>query len=633
MSDSIFPIDVSAVYEPRLELGNRRQWIVVRGSEAVTYYAFPAQTASSNQWTFNCNPPSRDTVLDRVVLIEVPYTLTFGPNALNPTANNLLQPGRDAFRAFPISSITQTLSAVINGFPVTIELGPIISSLSRFHVPYSVKNGMMSIAPNMTDNCQTYADFDGANTNPLGSYDINPAQNPRGAYPMTVVSNTPAGAVITGTLVEEVVLPPFLWANSPEAGGLTNMDTLTFNWVLNANLANIWSHSTFTDITVAGTQQSIIGSLNVQFATPNMFLAFLTPSIIQQIPPSITYPYFQVNRYTTQTLQPCAPNASLTNLTTNSMQLESIPRKIYLFAKQADAQIFNSFQSIITHTDTFMQIDNININFANVQGILSGASQSQLYQMSVQNGLNITYPEWLGITQELTGVAGNLTTIRGLTGSIVCIEPAKDFGIRANLAEGSLGQFLFQVQFGVTNTNQHLTFNVDLWVICVYDGILTVASNFASGQIGVVTPNDVVNAPLADVSYHELEKVYGGDFFSTFKNIANRIGRGIRKGVQFAKNDVLPVVEKGVKIGKDLLPIVTALAPLLLAAGEGEGGAMAGDAMGGYTGMGSRRMHRNRSGGVLYGGCKYCGDGECMCKHMRGGAMMSKHEMRKRLMR
>ncbi len=84
MSQSAIPLNVVAVYEPRLELNNERQWVVIKGGQLVTYYPFPATSFSNSQFNFTCNPPSAQTVLDRAVFIEVPYTITFSQNSGNP---------------------------------------------------------------------------------------------------------------------------------------------------------------------------------------------------------------------------------------------------------------------------------------------------------------------------------------------------------------------------------------------------------------------------------------------------------------------------------------------------------------------------------------------------------------------
>ncbi|AVL93352.1 putative major capsid protein [Zamilon virus] len=607
MSNSAVPLNVVAIQEPRLELNNERTWVVVKGGQQVTYYPFPSTSFSSNQFNFICNPPSAQTVLDRLAFIQVPYDITFNVNPAHAgVTDNLLQPGRDAFRAFPISSITNTLTATINGFPVNIELGQIIHALSRYHTPLKLKNGWMSMQPSFEDNYQSYRDADATNNNPLGDFTSASglSELPRGSYSMNVVSNTPTTARITGVLYEQVFLPPFIW-DEHQAGGLANLTSLTFNWVLNNNLARIWSHS---DITNDVSGNSTIGSMNVSFQQPSMYLGFVTPRLNIPIPPRITYPYFKLSRYTTQFQNTLAPNATST-YKSNIVQLDSIPRKLYVFMKQSDSVIYQNLNNQITTPDVFMQINSLNLTWNNQQGVLSGASAQNLYDFSVQNGYNKTWTEFNGLTQQLSGVSGSPTKVIGLEGGIVCLELGKDVGLRDDEAEGVLGNFNLQVQMTCTNTNQYVTVVPDMYIIAVYDGTLVISNTSAMASIGVASKEEVLNAPINhNMSYHELQTVYGGDFFSTFKNFLGKAANVAGKVNNFLKDS---------KVASSVLgaiphPYAQVPGQILRNIGYGEGGVSAGGVVAGSG--------RRKKGGVLVGGNEY-----------EGGRYMSKAELKKAL--
>lgn len=546
MSNSAVPLKVLAVYEPRLELNNERAWVVVKGAQTTTYYPFPAASWSNNQFNFICNPPSANTVLDRSVFIEVPFIMTFlantaanfpaGPN--NPPVGNLLVPGQDAFRAFPISSVCNTLSCTINGYVVNLELSQVIHCLSRYHAPLALKNGWMSGQPAMEDNYASYIDAAGANNNPLGQYGdaTGMSELPRGAYPygtgaqILAVTNNGQGAVIQGVLREQVILPPFLW-DECEAGGLSNLTSLTFNFILSNNLGRMWSHSPASDLP-GPPPISTIGSIDVNFAQPSLYLGFLTPRLSQPIPPRITYPFFNISRFTTQfgSTRSLAPNASDT-YKSNIIQLDSIPRKIYCFCKPSDTVIYGGNMSALVSTpDVFMQINNLNVTWNNNQGVLSGASPMNLYQFSRSNGYSKTWTEFNGYTQRLTGVLGQSTQCIGLEGGIICLELGKDVGLHDNEAEGVIGNFNLQIQMTVTNQNQYQTITPDMYIICVFDGTLVISNTSAMASIGVASREDVLMAPVAhNISYNELEKIYGGDFFSKFKGFLGDVNSFLRK--------------------------------------------------------------------------------------------------------
>lgn len=593
MSKSIVqPLDYFAINEPRLELDNKRVYVIEKGGQTVTYTPYPATSFNNTGFVFNTTPPSKGTVLDRIAIIKVPVSLTFTGTA--PGTDTILQKGRDAFRAYPLSSVTSTLTSIINGFPVSVELKDVVHIMSRFHEKIDNRNTFASITPQMEDNYQQYSDANGAGNNPLNDYTGNGGEEiPRGAFPyidpssglVTATTNSGTSALINATITEYVMLPPYLWDGS-EAGGLCHLDTLVFRWILDSNLAHMWSHSSSSTATIT--------NINVQFGQPTMLLGWITPRLQNDIPALITYPYFQISKYVTQR-QLVLNSLTSTTLQSNVIQLQSIPRKIYIFAKRSDTDVFANLNNMITATDTYLKISKVNISWDNIDGILSGAAPEDLFIFSQNNGLNLSYPEWSGQTQQFSGINTSATKIIGTVGGIVCIEPGKDFGLRDNQAVGINGNFNFQVKLDVTNVST-LNYNVDLFVLAVYDGVMHITGNSCNAEIGVISHADVLNAPIRhDISHKMLEKVYGGaNFFSRFKDVAG-------KALNFLKEN--KVLSKGLSA----IPHPAAQIGSTVASAFG------------------------------YGGCQDC-QGECNCGGARAGTLFGgegakRNMMYKRLMR
>lgn len=575
MSNSAIPIKVLTVDEPRMRFpdNKHRVWAAVRGGQDITYYKLPSTSFNNTGFNFNTPVPSRHTVVDRMVILQVPVSITFtGPGGVG--APNILQPGKDAFRAFPISSITNTVTCSINGFPISLELGEIVHALSRFHLDIDQKNEYISLLAQMDDNYQNYDDANGCCNNPLGLYGDNSAQVPRGAYPFTVVSNTPTSATITATLYEPVILPMTIW-DGRQSSGFVNVDTLTWSWVLSNNTQRIWSHAE---------SGSTITNIAVTFSQPYILIGFITPKLLERIPVAAEYPYFQISRYTTQKQSTLAPNAS-DSYTSNPIQLNSIPRKLYIYLRQSNSVTYSSLSNMIETTDTFLQINSLSVNWDNKNGVLSGASPAQLYTLSVLNGLKLPWVEFNGLTQSINGVAGQDTVVKGLTGSIVCLELGRDVGLREDQVEGLLDKINLQVTVNATNINQTKTLTPDLYLIAVYDGVLRITNNACYSEIGVVTRQDVINAETSyNISYSSLEKIYGGDFASSLKGFAQDVGHALAKYGPSA----LKVIRD------DIIPTVKAVAPLLSGLGEYDEGE-------GISG-GKRKYTKKNKGGVLYGG-------------------------------
>lgn len=586
---SVQNLDKFAVYDPRLVLDNKRAFAVLKGGQQVTYYSYATTGAGSNSWAFSTNPPSKKTVLDRLAFISVHAKLTFAGTGAG--TGNILQPGRDALRSFPISSIVEILTSRLNGQPVSVEMAELIHLLERFHFTDDMKRNVMSYFPSMPDNVQNYSDADGFNNNPLAQYGDNSSINPRGAYRMVVSSNTTTGAVVDIDLFEPIMLPPFIMDGiKNQAGGLANLDTLDWNFTLTNRLERMWSRST------ANTQN--LSSISVQFSNQAMLLGWITPNLTQQIPDVISYPYYQINKYVTQHRTDVFPNFDAT-ITSNVVQFDSVPRKIYLYAIPSRNDILNNFDSTVHTSDTFFKIENVNINWDNQSGILAGATPLQLYNFSAQNGLNIPYNEFQGITQQLSAVG--VTVDRGLTGSIVCLEIGKDIGLRSDLAPGSLAKINFQATVKVRNLNQTTQFKPDLYVVAVYDGILEVGNNYTKTALGVLNQNDVLESNRDPVvSYSDIEKLYGGgNFFSRFGNIgksllpivqkvlpvAQAINKGLRDSKAISKS--LGAIESAPYIGA---PAAFAK-PIAEALGYGYGGVVVGGE--GEYDMGGRKANVN----------------------------------------
>jgi len=421
------------VLEPRVDLDNHREWAILKGGSTVTPMIFPAQSYSNSNINWNIICPSKQAILDRVCVVHLQVTLTFAGTTTGGT-NNLLQDSVGALRANAIQRAFSNLSVNVNGQTASLEPQQMIWAMERIRDSLAYKQTFGSIRPQMLDNYASYNDAFGANNNPLGNYRTNSAENPRGAYRMTVTSNTTTAAVVVVDLYDYLMLPPLLWGDDGcgrirEAGGLTMLDTFTVSATMNQSLQRIWS-----SIPLVSLNTATLSSLTVNIsANPELHLWWITPRLTENIPMAIPYPFFSVQRYTTVGVTTLAPNASAT-VSSQVIQFQSVPLKLYIFARRADSDIYSTLAKTISATDTFAKINSIAINFNNVAGILSQASPAHLYEMSLQNGLNMSWDEFNGYTQLLATSGSPSSSLVGTTGSLLVIDPSKDFGLDSTLA-------------------------------------------------------------------------------------------------------------------------------------------------------------------------------------------------------
>ena len=88
--------------------------------------------------------------------------------------------------------------------------------------------------------------------------------------------------------------------------------------------------------------------------------------------------------------------------------------------------------------------------------------------------------------------------------------------------------------------------------LSVLPGVIEIQNGVISTSIGVVSSDDVIKSKTHEnVDMEYLQRMYGGSFMSGFKNV-------------FTKAQKLkPYAKQALKLGKELTPVVSTLAPLL----------------------------------------------------------------------
>jgi len=225
-------------------------------------------------------------------------------------------------------------------------------------------------------------------------------------------------------------------------------------------------------------------------------------------------------------------------LTSQSLQLNQIPDLILICVRKP-----MSTQNW-TDPSAFLTIDNVSISFNNTAGILSSASQQQLYNISYRNGSAQSFYEFAGKTKTnytgVVGADGNITYGRGVvghgidvgtTGSLLVLNPVFDFNLPSYLSSSSLGQY--NLYFTITVTNQFATpvAYPEICIVTVNSGIFTTQLGTSIINTGILTKEDVLKtkeqAPSMDTT--DYRRYVGG-------NLAN-----------LGMSNVLKLVKKHVK--------------------------------------------------------------------------------------
>lgn len=567
MSLSYEKVTPVKIYDPTLDFKVPQYYGVLRGGQYVSYNQIPANNASNQSSVFSCDPPSPHTAVDRWITYHLPVTITFTGNSGDPN-QFLLQSGFDAFRAFPISNIIESMNVSINGNIVSLQLRRLIDPLMRYQNDEYLSNFVYAGTPSMLDQTQLYDDITSSVRNPLAPFfDSNQfSQQGRGAYPMTVTQNSTTTAVITADLYEPMMLSPMYWGGkySKSFYGIQNLNVVA---TYISDLSYIWSHSNGSN--------STIDSITVTLGTAELFFKYYKLPVTMEIPKFNMYPYDEIRQYITPSSSavPLGPLAS-DNIVSRDIKFQTVPRNIYIYVRRIDQE-----RTFLT-TDSYMAITRLIVSWDGHTSGFSQMTQYELWQMCLKNGYNMTWNQFSGLPMpNLFGLSNS--NIRG-AGSVICLKPGRDLGLSDLESPGCLSQHQFRVTVEFFNPNPTDSITPQLEIIEVDEGICSIFDNRCVTQVGVLNASDVLDSEtMPGISYNDIQEVWGhGDFIEDVK-------KGLKDAWKFAKD-----------IGPDVLKTITSIAPLILAAaGEND---MEGDGI------------------VPLGG-------------MKGGALLSRDKLKKRM--
>jgi hypothetical protein len=528
------------VKDDRLNVSDSIGYAVHKGSQQMT----PAQynvtgTPNTSSHVFNIQIPSETTLVDRRVLWQSQLTLQISGTA--PAGQFLVNYGlTDSLSAFPLHQACNVMTSTINNNSVSINIADVLPAILRFNDKRELSkyNGLCPVA---FDTYGNYADAVGAINNPLGGFN-NCADNDllsRGAWVVdqiyqygaagTATSGTKqAPTVSTGVLqycfvqftcTEPLLLSPFIFSN-PQSNcqafyGIQNLNMI-FN--INNNLNNrIWrSSGAIADkaCTIASWESS------------RLLFNFLTGHPSDLLPSRNVVGYYELPRYITAvspgalTAQTSAQSASATRITSSNIQLNQIPDKMIVFVRQ------NIGTQKVSTPDAWLCIKGISINFNNAAGILSSATQQDLFRYSVENGSNQSFQEFSGLAN-----VSNLSTGAGklipTSGSMLILDFGKDINLTEDYyASGSLGNFQLQFNLDVYNTNPSLNAvtTYELVLITMNSGLWVNERGTSSCYTGILTKQDVLDASQMEPYFKkDVERLVGGGWFDTLKSVVGKV--------------------------------------------------------------------------------------------------------------
>lgn len=566
----------SRIVLPVLELEqNDKPYVksVLKGVKELQVFRVNADSNSDSQCSFSWQPPSQNTILDRRFELEVGVKIvntSAGTQAFDsdgafavgaadvaknvffdrsnvrgvvagtPTAAQLNSGLRArignnlAPRQFPLASIMDTIDLTINGTHFTVSPNQYIHAVMKYTSPEYREKHFEDCAhhPDVTTE---YANTLGHTSHPLNMLDEGGlhGETPRGVmfgkeqkdkYWKLKQTNV-ANDSIAFTLREPLFISPLMM----EYGhGMTNINDLSvqINW--NSNLARSLS---LIDRDAAGiiVADRSGASRNVMTATTNvvmdtdvpakLVMRYYTPQSDIKIPNEIVLPYKQPKIQTMAAVN-VAKGASHT-FNGNSVRLNQIPECVYIFARQSRAS-----QSAAT-TDIPLEPTKLSVQWGVKTGILNGANEDDLWQISKENGLD--YESYR----------------RKRGGFAIKLVYGKDIPLDDNEAPGTRGDYNWQVD--LTASNNHALgggIDAELVQVFIYSGHALISPNECAVQTGVLDLRDNVEATDMGDSYHSS---YGGS-----------LSGGSPIGGAFNPSHLIKKTKDVYKLAKDLKPVADA---------------------------------------------------------------------------
>lgn len=557
-TNSIVRVPLRKVLTNTININHDKEYLITKGAKSNTWQRFPAQSVSNTQITVNCNPPSRDVVVNSRAYVRCKYNIVI--NGTAGASGKMIQPGLDGPRFMPLARSINTLQVTIGGDNFSTSLNQYWPAVSKyFENKNAINSGFMTTTPNMADQYQEYADFlnpitGGSARNALAGYGENGYMEGRSGFSgFKIISDEDGSAVCELDVTEPVFCSPFNFSDQ-DRPGLIGISEMSMIFSFSELASSVWSHNNTT------IGHSVINNLIVNITEFELLFNYqsLPLEMSSQLRPTYSYPYYEMIPYSTKAQE--APPQAVRTVTMNSIQLGTIPRRCYIFLREENPELLFS-NGGCNKTDTFAVINNISITFNNKTGLLSTASIDDLYRISASNGCDMSYSQWTKYQ-----------------GSVLALDFSKDLSLDDLLASGSRGSFNFSCTVNYTNPRQAdgRSVKYQLWCVCVNEGIINVVNGMYSHQIGVFEAEDVINVPIdTSLSWTRSDDIYGGSF------IMSLIPK-IMKGVRFAS----PFIKKGLRYGPQVADFMENTLGL--------GGALTGaGTSGGYLTGGARLSRRS----------------------------------------
>lgn len=491
---------------------------ILVGGQLVRAEVIAHDSLSSSQATWNFEPPSTSTIIDRRIYIRLKVRFTFVPPNLPDIGVN------DAPRAWPIGSITDTLTFKINGTTYTTNLSEYIHAIKRYENNSMQRSHDLSMSPNMPDQYIKYEDWNnvvygGSGRNPLAGYGEQAHEMSRGGFPFAV--SGVSQEIFDYVFTEPVMISPLMEMGMDE--GLTNVNKLQIQYNFINSLNRMWSHNRDAPNNITG--------FTTEITDADLLVTYITPKLSMPAISAVTYDYYEVDLNPRDFTIGAVDTQTVVN--SNALKLRQVPYMMYLYAKKRKSDETEE------DSDTFPVIEKVNITWNN-ETLFTSASQEQLYMLCKDNDYNQSYAQY-----------------SNFTGSVLGLKFGEQIGLSEELAPGTATQATLRVQCTFVNKNDEIPQGTQMqfYILLLLQGNITVRENSSVLSIGDLEKPQVLDAiqSAERAEPEQVNQLEGSGFLGKAKHIVKKSAR---------------VLEKIGKGAKTLAPLAGEFAPEVMVAGD-----------------------------------------------------------------
>lgn len=546
------------VFQPAVDVNKQKKFIAYQGAQSTVWQHIPATSPSINLLAWNLNTPSVRVGINRQAFVKIKIKATAYNNTNPPTAvvdaqiNQLWGSGRYGLRLFPLQSSADTASLDLNSSRFSWNPRSILSAMYAYNIPQPVQDGLYSVAGGVPDKFSTYAvtttdaDYSIVPTSvrhPLAIY-ASSRNATRNLQMFDLIPEGGNSGKFTVEWYEPLIIPPMATEASekPCLYGINNFN-LTF---IISDPTRMFSICQNDDAVETALPQSIVFDEGDGIVSAELHLQYHSFNLTYPLPRTPVWSCSDIimfrSNLTSPIPEPIATigiagfrtfNAPSSN-STNSVNLNQIPKTIMVFAKRA------SGSDNAALPDTWLRIAGLSADFNARSGLLASCDEHDLYAISKKNGLTMQYQE----VQQC--------------GIPVVLSPAEDMSLNDDQAPGLIGQF--NLQFTRIDYRQPLSYplaraaltangkirqysvNNAAWqtiVVCVNEGACWLgADGILKSKFGMLTENAILSAPIEFGTYegYSADTLIGGSWFDKVKSIVNKGAKFIKGALPHVSN-------------------------------------------------------------------------------------------------